>query len=946
MRKFLLLFITIISFGVQLKSQTPIPLGPQQTTYSGLSRGYFFTAPVSFTICGLFVPPDASSNPSQSVEIVQFTAGPPPAWPGTTNAFNNLFYVANNTSNAIIPCNVTVNAGDVIGVYGIRDCASIVNSYGQANTVTSVYGNNFTLSRSGMQYNLCTQPMHDIWSEVNYYIGRVIMYIDCCPAPISPTNINGPMVICPNSTQTYTTPILTGIVSYNWTFPTGSTINSGQGTTSVNVTFGNTAGQVCVAAQDTCSTSAPYCMNVNFTPTPTSSFNLPLTGCAGQNNLITYTGTGTAAGTYSWNFGGGTVVSGSGMGPYQVSWPSAGSYTVTLSVTENGCTSTVTSNTITINQIPTSTITPPATGCAGQNVTISYGGNASAAGTYNWGWNGGTVVSGSGQGAYQISWPSSGTYNITLTVTENGCTSTQTTQPVTINPVPTSSLTATTPVCSGTPCNVSYTGNAGAAATYNWNFNGATVGSGSGQGPYVVSWPVAGNYNVTIAVTENGCTSNTATQAVVVTNMPTSTFTVTSPICFGQQSNITYTGTGTAGATYNWNFNGGSVVSGSGQGPYVIDFPAPGNYNVTLDVSENGCTSPSTSNAVTVNQIPTSTFTVSDTLICTVDSIVVTYTGNGGAGASFNWSFGAGASILSGTGAGPYTVKYNSPAIYNVSLTVTENGCPGFTDSIHVNVNATPVINVSADAIDGCEPFTVNFSSQSSNGFIYSWDFGDTSTSTIQNPTHTYNAGNYPVSLTVISPAGCSATQPLNNNINVVPQPVPMFSVVPSLNTMVELQSATFNFFNQSQYATIFNWDFGDGIGTSNAYSPTYTYTTVGNYDVTLTAANNLGCSNTISLGQIMVIPNGNIFFPLAFTPNGDGINDVYEIKSFGVSKISFVIFDRWGEKLFEANDLSQTWDGTFQNKPVQGGVYLYYGEADFNNGTHRIYKGEITLLR
>ena len=942
---YFLLLIAILGFNYA-NAQTPIAIGPQQTTYSGITRGYHFTAPVAFTICGLYIPTDASVNPSQSIEVVKFTAGAPPAFPGTTNSFTNMFFAQNNLSNAIIPCNIPVLPGDIIGVYGSRDCAACVNSYGAANMNISIYGNTVTLNRSGMQANLCLGSMANIWYEANYYVGRIIMYIDCCPPPTAPTSITGPMTICPNSTQNYTTPLLPNAVSYNWTFPAGAVVNSGQGTTAVNVTFGNTSGQVCVTAQDTCTQSVPYCITVNFTPTPTSTFTLPLTGCAGNNVNISYTGTGTAAGIYAWNFGGGTVVSGSGAGPYQVSWATPGVYNVTLSVTENGCVSTVTTNSITINPIPTSNITVPASGCAGQNVTISYAGSATAAATYTWGWNGGTVISGSGQGPYTISWPTAGTYNVTLQVTENGCSSSTTTTPITVYAVPTASLTATTPVCSGTPCAVSYTGNAGAAATYNWNFNGATVASGSGQGPYSVNWPVAGNYNVTVTATENGCTSSIGTQAVVVTNMPTSTFTANSPVCYGQSINVNYTGTGTAAATYNWNFGGGNILSGSGQGPYTVDFPAPGTYTISLDVSENGCTSPTSSQTVTVNQIPTSTFIVSDSLICTADSITVTYTGNGGPTSSFNWNFGTGSTIVSGSGAGPYVLQYNSANLYTLSLIVTENGCPGFIDSLHVNVNATPIINISADAVDGCEPFTVNFSSQSTNGSVYSWDFGDTSTSTVQNPTHTYMAGNYPVSLTVISPAGCSAIQTLNNNINVVPQPIASFTVTPNLNVATELQDATFYFFNQSQYASIFTWDFGDGTGTSNLFNPSYTYGGVGNYTVTLTAENNLGCSNSISLGELIVIPDGNIFFPLAFTPNGDGINDNYEVKSFGVNTMSFVIFDRWGEKLFETTDMTKVWDGNFMGKPMQGGVYLFYGDVVFNNGSHKTYKGEITLLR
>jgi len=173
---FIVLFSLLTAFTTY--GQTQIPVCPMQTTFSSMSRGYHFTAPASFTICGLYVPDDASTG-LQSVEVVRFTAGAPPAFSATTNSFVSLFYQSYWPTNTMIPCNIQVNAGDIIGVYGCRGTNS-TNSYGMAQCVTTILGNNVTLYRSGMQYNLATQQMHDIWSEINYYTGRIFMYINCC----------------------------------------------------------------------------------------------------------------------------------------------------------------------------------------------------------------------------------------------------------------------------------------------------------------------------------------------------------------------------------------------------------------------------------------------------------------------------------------------------------------------------------------------------------------------------------------------------------------------------------------------------------------------------------------------------------------------------------------------------------------------------------------------
>ena len=116
--------LVLLSFG--MNAQTQISVGNQTNTFTSMIRGYHFTAPTNFTICGLEVPTNAS-NGLQTVRVVRFTAAAPPAFPGTTNAFTQLFS-ATNQPNGIIPCNIPVTAGQIIGVYGVR--GACVNSYG------------------------------------------------------------------------------------------------------------------------------------------------------------------------------------------------------------------------------------------------------------------------------------------------------------------------------------------------------------------------------------------------------------------------------------------------------------------------------------------------------------------------------------------------------------------------------------------------------------------------------------------------------------------------------------------------------------------------------------------------------------------------------------------------------------------------------------------------
>lgn len=170
-------FLVIGLLSANLFAQCgPIAMCAQTTTFSGNVRGYFFTSPVNFTICGLFIPTDASTLP-QSIEVVRFDSIAPPAYPATTNGFTSLFYTSLDPSATMIPCNIPVMAGDTIGVYGARGNTT-VNSYIAAGCSITILGVPTPIYRSGMQFPLWDQQMHDIFSEVSGTPSSTIMYVD------------------------------------------------------------------------------------------------------------------------------------------------------------------------------------------------------------------------------------------------------------------------------------------------------------------------------------------------------------------------------------------------------------------------------------------------------------------------------------------------------------------------------------------------------------------------------------------------------------------------------------------------------------------------------------------------------------------------------------------------------------------------------------------------
>ncbi|UPT66869.1 MAG: PKD domain-containing protein [Sphingobacteriales bacterium JAD_PAG50586_3] len=490
--------------------------------------------------------------------------------------------------------------------------------------------------------------------------------------------------------------------------------------------------------------------------------------CAGANATVTYTGTPITGASYTWNFNGGTVVSGSGMGPYQIAWNTPGTKTVTLTVSANGCTSTLTSVPVTVYQVPTSTFALSSNSvCDGQPVNITYNGNASPNATYNWTVNNNGSI---GNNPLRLIYPAPGSYNIGLTVTENGCSSTSTTLSATVKPQPVATFTAPTPICTGQPEIITYTGTQITGASYTWGFNGAIVASGSNAGPYNVSWLTPGTKNITLTVNAAGCTASSS-NAVLVNQMPTSSFSVSNTqFCAGGNATVTFNGMQVQGANYTWNFNGGNIVSGSGMGPYTINWDTAGIKQITLTVSTSGCTSTTTTIPVTIYQVPTSSFTTSASSICNGQVLGITYDGNASPNATYSWTVNNGGSVASN----PLRLVYPTSGSYNITLNVTENGCSSGANTVPVTVYTVPTANFTVQG-PICEGASVNVlytgnANLNNAQFTWGWDGGTATNTTGENYAVQYaSAGNYNLTLHV-EENGCASidvTRPLV--VNAIP---------------------------------------------------------------------------------------------------------------------------------------------------------------------------------
>jgi gliding motility-associated-like protein len=238
----------------------------------------------------------------------------------------------------------------------------------------------------------------------------------------------------------------------------------------------------------------------------------------------------------------------------------------------------------------------------------------------------------------------------------------------------------------------------------------------------------------------------------------------------------------------------------------------------------------------------------------------------------------------------------------------------------------------------------------------YKWRFsgGSPATSTEQNPTVCYNVpGSYPVVLEVSNPypkvnptgaaPGSTNSIGANNYVRVVD--VPNVTIV----APGQLRSDTTVRFGQSvnlngSGARTFEWS--PGYNITSLTRPRVTVNPFKTTQYILTGYNSKGCFSSDTINVIIVSDCGEMYVPNAFTPNNDGTNDVLYVRGICLQSLTFMVFNRWGEKVFETDDQKVGWDGTYKDEQLNTGVFVYRLEGKTFDGKGFSAKGNITLIR
>lgn len=234
-----------------------------------------------------------------------------------------------------------------------------------------------------------------------------------------------------------------------------------------------------------------------------------------------------------------------------------------------------------------------------------------------------------------------------------------------------------------------------------------------------------------------------------------------------------------------------------------------------------------------------------------------------------------------------------------------------------------------------CENSTNNNFTLSGNSSSYQWTFPNNGTITggqgTSNVTANWTTGTGSVSVIAIGPGGCNSL-PATCMPNVVPPPTVDFSFADDMNHV--------SFTDLTNGSSQWSWNFGDST-TSTSQNPSHTFPGSGTYTVVLVASNGTGCSGSSThIIEIM----GDIIIPNVISPNGDGINDIFTIKSSGLKTYDLVIFNRWGTRMYRSTSPKDHWDGTQNGKPVADGAYFYILNASSGSKEFK-FQGYVTVF-
>ncbi|MCW5908051.1 MAG: gliding motility-associated C-terminal domain-containing protein [Chitinophagales bacterium] len=676
-----------------------------------------------------------------------------------------------------------------------------------------------------------------------------------------------------------------------------------------NGTNGNTASGLCagiyiVTATDSAGISVTGNLSISQPPQLVIALDTTPISCFGANNASVQ-----------------AIVSG-GVGGYTYNWAPGGNTNPINSLSPGNYSVVVTdANNCTAQNMWMVTEPPQLTAVISTTTDVScFGGSDGSA----------TVVAAGGTPNYTYYWSGIGTAGATAAGFQAGSLGVTVTD--------SRGCTATTSFALSQPAAIVLSVTTVAASCHGMSDGSADLTVSGGTSPYTYQW--TGGYNTqnltgvpaavyTVTVTDSK--TCTATSSATI-NQPTAivlSITHTDPLCTGtSDGSATVSATGGAGGyTYDW-----AYTSSTNDNALLSGIPS-GTYNVTV-ADATACT---VQGNVTLTDPPSLTAQLINKVEITCanaanGAIEVAVTG-GTPPIQYNWSHNATTPVLTNVAPGNY------------SVTVADvNGCNVV---LNTTFTAPPAISLALFDVDSasCPNYTDGAIQLSAIGGTPNIDFGyeySLNGSSFQQSEFFDNLAAGVYQIQVRDGAGCvlDTTALVVEPTTLILSVLPTDTVIP-LGTSITLVSSIQNYLSAD--VNSYTWVPGTGVVCTDCpqtiVAP-YTHTT---YTLTVNYLRNCSVSETV---RVYVGDGDDFFVPNAFSPNGDGNNDVFEIYGTGLAAVYLKIFNRWGEKIFDSGNQWQGWDGTYKGVLQNPGVYTYHAEGVYLNGKVKAKTGTVTILR
>ncbi len=655
-------------------------------------------------------------------------------------------------------------------------------------------------------------------------------------------------------------------------------------------------------------------------------------------------------------------------------------YTVLLTVTDNnGCESTDTNTQVCLHgelEIDFTTTTV----CQNQETTFTaiYGPQSDSVASYTWNFNDGSPIEITYYDTIAHIFPQPGMYIVELTAVDtNDCMATIYKE-VTVDSLPTAQFTNTIGNCA-TATEFTDISLGGGEFIENWLWNFGDIASPDNtstlQNPTHLYGPNDSIYHVKLIVTNfNGCIDSIEqdvyVEPCVVANfeLPIGNNCARTELCFTDTSNIT--SNNNAIDQWRWEFGDGETYNyGDHQNPICHTYEDAGDYDVQLIVvaTINGTTYQDTMvHTLTVNPTPLAEIGVTNNCLNDTTRFYDNSTTFGAPILTYEWTFGDETTANDTSSMQDPKYKYPSYGDYITQLIVdNEYGCiDTITDTI--TVFKLPEAKFSFEEL--CMSYYTYFTDESigdsSDIANYYWIFDinqhDTNTSIEPSPVNIYDtAGIYYPRLIVMDENMCKDS--IDKVVDIKPIPTSNFMIIDTI------QQGNIYLQNLSQDVTglqdglTYYWDFDYDYGQSSTeVSPTHQYEVDGNYDVMLVSYNEFNCPDTMH--QIYNLLFTNLFVPNAFSPSS-ALTDLQIFKPTGINIKSYrlEVYSAWGNLVFESTKLDngapmEGWDGTYKNKDLPTGSYIWRISAVFEDGEHwkgtdngdgnSATSGSVTLIR